>query len=133
MFEDELNKMTQQGASRDAISEQRDKVAEYSEAEAARQLKLSFVTDEIAQREDLSVSDEELDTSMEEMAKESQGEESKIKEYFKSDRVRERYRDQLRVKKILDFIVNNAKIEEIDELEPEPESDQLPPDEKGDS
>jgi trigger factor len=133
VFEEEVNRMAQQGASQESLIEQRDKLIEYAEAQAERQLKASFITDEIAKRENLAVSDEELEKSLEEISKESEQEESRIREYFKSERVRERYREQLRVKKILDFIVDNAKIEEVDELESEEEQTQIPEEEEGDS
>ena len=133
IFEDEVNKMAQRGADRETISSEQEKLAEFAEAEAERQLKLTFVTDEIAKREDLGVSDEELDKSIDEMAKGEEEEDPRIRTYFNSERVRERYRDQLRVKKILDFIVSSAKIEEVDENEIEPGSGQSPDEKKGDS
>lgn len=133
IFEEEVNRLAQQGASRESINEQRDKLTEYVETEAERQLKLRFVVDEVAGKENIDISEEELEKSLEEISKESEEQESRVKEYFKSERVRERYREQLRVKKILDFIVDNAKIEEVDNLEPEPEPTESPEQEEGDS
>jgi hypothetical protein len=50
-----------------------------------------------------------------------------------SERVRERYREQLRVGKILDFIVSNAKIEEVDQAGGGPVSAPTPGGEEGES
>jgi trigger factor len=122
IFEDEVNRMAQQGVPRESIAAQQDQLSQHAEREAERQLKVTFVADEIAERENLSISDEELQTSLDEMAKENEEQASRIEEYFKSERVRERYREQLRVRKILDFIVEHAKIEEVEELESESET-----------
>ncbi len=74
-----------------------------------------------------------LESSIEEMARESEEGDPRIRDYFKSERVRERYRDQLRVRKILDFIVSDAKIEEVEETEAEAESAEHSEEKKGES
>jgi len=119
IFEERVRNLAQYGADRETITSQRDQIVEFADKEAERQIRVSFVTDEIAKRENLSVSDEELEQSLEKMAGESEGEGPDIMEHFKSERVRERYREQLRAKKILDFIVGGAKIEEVDVEETE--------------
>ncbi len=133
VFEEEVNRLAQQGVSRETLHAEREKLVEYAETEAERQLKLRFVVDDVAGKENLEVSDDELENSLEELSKESEEQETRIKEYFKSERVRERYREQLRVKKILDFIVDNAKIEEVENLQPEPEPTEPSAQEEGDS
>jgi len=133
IFEEEVNRMMQRGGTREAVYAERDKLVEYADAEAERQLKLTFVTDDIAKKENLAVTDEELEKSLDELSKESDDEKVKIKEYFKSERVRERYREQLRIKKILDFIVDGAKIEEVESLESGTEAREDSEKEEGDS
>ncbi len=115
IFEEEVKKLAYRGADREALTAERDKIAEFAEAEAARQLKVTFVTDAIARQENLDVSDEELNQSLEETIKESEQTDPRVRSYLNSERVRERYREQLRVGKILDFIVSSAKIEEVDQ------------------
>jgi trigger factor len=133
IFEQEVENLVQRGANRDAVLAERDRLIGAADTEAERQLKLSFVTDEIAKRESLDVSDEELNKSMEEMIEESEGEDPRVRSYFNSERVRERYRDQLRVRKILDFVVSNATIEEVDEADVLREEAEISEEEKGDS
>jgi len=133
VFEEEVTKLAQQGANRETLTAQREKITEFAAKEAERQLKLTFVTDEIAKRENLGISDEELNESIEKMLEESEGVGADIRDYFKTERARERYRDQLRVKKILDFIVDGAKIVEVDEAEAESESTETEDESKGDS
>jgi len=128
-----VTKLAQQGANRETLTAQREKITEFAAKEAERQLKLTFVTDEIAKRENLGISDEELNESIEKMLEESEGVGADIRDYFKTERARERYRDQLRVKKILDFIVDGAKIVEVDEAEAESESTETEDESKGDS
>lgn len=133
IFEEEVKKLTYRGADREAVTAERDKIAEFAEAEAARQLKVTFVTDAIARRENLDISDEELNRSLEETIKESEQADPRVRSYLSSERVRERYREQLRVGKILDFIVSNAKIEEVDQAGGGPASAPTPGGEEGES
>jgi len=113
LFEEEVNRMAQQGADRDAITEKRDKIAEFAEIEADRRLKINFVTDEIGRRENLDIPEEELKKSIEETIAEAESTDPRLRSYFNSERVRDRYKEQLRARKILDFIVSNATIEEV--------------------
>lgn len=135
IFEEEVDRLAQQGVSREALHAERENLAEHAEAEAERQLKVRFVVDEVAGKESLGISDEELEKSLEEISRDSEEQEARIKEYFRSERVRERYREQLRVKKILDFIVDNATIEEVENIDSERESEsrEAPEQEEGDN
>jgi trigger factor len=136
VFEDQVRNLAQYGTDRETITAQRDQIAEFADKDAERQLKVSFLTDEIAKREDLSISDEELEKNLEEMANESGDKGADLREYFKQEKIRERYREQLRAKKILDFIVSGAKIEEVDEADAElesAESEQPEKDKEGES
>lgn len=117
VFEEEIRRLVYRGVDREAITAERDKISGFADAEAGRRLKVDFVTDEIAKRENLSISNEELDKSLEETIKESEARDPRVRSYLSSERVRERYREQLRVQKILDFIVSNAKIEEVDKFD----------------
>jgi trigger factor len=118
IFEEEIRNLAYRGLKKETITEQRDKIAEFAEAEAARQLKIVFVTGEIARRENLSVSDEELKQSIEETIKDS--EDPRMRNYLSGDRVRQRYRQQLLRNRVLDFVVNNARITEVEKTELEP-------------
>ncbi len=117
VFEEEIGRLVQQGATKEAITQDRDRLAAFAQAEAERRLKIKFVSDEIARRENLEVSDEELQKSIEETIAEAENAEQRVRSYFNSEKVRDRYREQLRVRKILEFIVNNARIEEVDQVE----------------
>jgi trigger factor len=122
VFEEQVRNLAQYGTDRETITAQRDQIAEFAGKEAERQLRVSFTTDEIAEREGIVVSDEDLEESINEMTGSSPDGGANLREYFKPERVREQHRDQLRAKKILDFIVESAKIEEVEEVE-EPEQD----------
>lgn len=128
VFEEQVRNLATYGADRETITSQRDQIVEFADKEAERQLKVSFLTDEIAERESIGVSDEELTESIEEIATEAESRNPNIREYFEREGAHERHRDQLRAKKILDFVVDNAKIEEVDDAEAEPESTESPED-----
>jgi len=133
IFEEEVRKLAYRGADKETITAARDKISEFAEAEAARQLKVTFVADEIARRENLSVTDEELSQSIEETIAQAEDEDPRIRTYFNSERVRDRYREQMRIRKILDFIVSNATIVEVDPAETPADSAQTPEPEGGES
>jgi trigger factor len=122
IFEEEVQRMAQQGADREAITEKRDRIAGYAAVEAERRLRVNFVTDEIGRRENLEVPDEELKKSIEETIAEAEASDPRVRSYFNSDQVRNRYKEQLRGRKILDFLVSNATIEEVEQTEPSPEA-----------
>ncbi|GAB4345660.1 MAG: trigger factor [Candidatus Abyssubacteria bacterium] len=115
IFEDEIRNLAYQGVKKETITEQRDKIVEFADAEAARQLRALFVTDEIARRENISVSDDELKQSIENTIKDS--DDPRMRDYLNSERVRERYRQQLLRNKILDFVIENAKIIEVEKAD----------------
>ncbi len=139
IFEQRVNSMAQYGTDRQTIASQQDQLVEFAEKEADRQIRVSFVSDEIAERESLTVSNDELENSLNEMEEKSKadgpegGKGPDLREYFKQEQVRERYRDQLRARKILDFIVDGAKIEEVEEGQVEPEIQEPTEDKEGDS
>lgn len=129
IFEEQVRSLASRGVDRETITAQRDKIAEQATTDAERQLKARFVADEIARRENITVSIEELNQRIEEMISEAE-DKSQAGTYFNSERVRESYRDQILAQKILDFVVNNARIIEAEspqsgsELQPEPDKQQ---------
>ncbi len=133
LFEEQIREMAYRGVDRERITAERDKIAEHASGEAERQLRVTFVTDEISRRENLTVSDEELNKKVEELIAESEQNDPRARTYFNSERVRERYRDQLRAHKILDFVVNNARIVEVETAQSEPDSTPEPDKEEGES
>jgi len=133
IFEEEMTRLAYGGANEEALAQEKDRVAESAETGAENQLKVKFVTDEICSRENLHVSDEELNESLDKIIKESEQKDPRVREYLKTERARERYRDQLGIKKVLDFIVDGAKIEEVDASQLDSEPEQPAEEEKGES
>ncbi|MBI5118336.1 trigger factor [Candidatus Poribacteria bacterium] len=126
IFEEQVRSLASRGVDRETITVQRDKIAEQAAVDAERQLKARFVADEIARRENITVTTEELNQRLEEMIASSE-DQTQARTYFNSERVRESSRDQMLAQKILDFVVNNARIIEVEspqsgsELQPEPD------------
>ena len=133
IFEEEMTQRAYGGANEETLAQEKDKIAEAAETGAESQLKVKFVTDEICSQENLHVSDEELNENLDKIIEESEQKDPRVREYFKTERARERYRDQLRIKKVLDFIVDGAKIEEVDASQPDTEPEQPAEEEKGES
>ncbi len=76
---------------------------------AEQEVKASLVLEAIARTEEIAASGEELEHRIEEMASEVREEAAKLKERLSSEE-RESLADRVRVRKTIDFLVQNAQI-----------------------
>ena len=89
--------------------------AEYR-GEAERQVRFSLILDRIGQKEGLSVEDQELQDKFQEISEITKKPIEAIRaEYQKENRLEE-LRDRLRDEKVVNLIVDNAKVKMVDEL-----------------
>jgi trigger factor len=71
---------------------------------ASDRVKAYLVTSKIAELENITVSDEELNESIEKMAGEEQGKAEEVKKLFTQPRPRESLRDMMAINKAMDFL-----------------------------
>ncbi|MDD5449122.1 MAG: trigger factor [Candidatus Omnitrophica bacterium] len=75
-----------------------------------KQVKTMFILDEIAHKEKISVSSEELDETLEEIAKRHNQGKAKIEKYYKDNDLLSNLKMELRNGKILDLLIKQANI-----------------------
>jgi trigger factor len=110
---DIVRENTQRGVKRDAIEKQKDEIFSAATRSARERVKLAFLIQRIAEQEDLKVSQEEVLKHAQALALAYQIPPEKfLKDLQKRNGVRELY-DQIAHEKVLDFLEQNAKIEDV--------------------
>ena len=87
------------------------KIQEDQRRQATRDVKGSLILEYIADKEDLSVTDEEIDAEIEKIANETKRPKEKVREVLGRDSGLSRLRGQIRNKKTLDFVQSHAHIQ----------------------
>ena len=85
------------------------KIREDQQQQAIRDVKGSLILEHVAEKENIKVSDEEIDAEMEKIAAETNRPKEKVKEVLSRDSGLERLRSQIRNKKTLDLLQSKAK------------------------
>jgi trigger factor len=110
---DIVRENTQRGVARDLIEKQKDEIYSAAAQSAKERVKLSFLIQRIAEKEGVQVSQDEVLKRVQSLALAYQIPLEKfLKDLQKRDGVRELY-DQIAHEKVLAFLEQNAKIEEI--------------------
>src|ERR1039458_4511972 len=110
---DIVRENTQRGVARDLIEKQKDEIYSAAAQSAKERVKLSFLIQRIAGQEGIQVSQDEVLKRVQSLAMANQIPLEKfLKDLQKRDGVRELY-DQIAHEKVLAFLEQNAKIEEV--------------------
>ncbi len=99
------------GMSADYIEQNRDKILADAEANAVRQVRLSYILLGIAKAENIEATDADVNASLEKMAAGSNGKTTAadlLKQLQEHDQV-DLYKEQLRAEKAIDLILSEAK------------------------
>ena len=99
------------GMSADYIEQNRDKILADAEANAVRQVRLSYILLGIAKAENIEATDADVNAGLEKMAAGSNGKTSAadlLKQLQEHDQV-DLYKEQLRAEKAIDLILSEAK------------------------
>lgn len=102
--------------SRQGINPQRldvdwSKIREDQQRQAVRDVKGSLILDYISDKENISVTDEEVEVEIDKIAAETKRPKVKVKEVLERDSGLDRLRDQIRHKKTLDLLQGKARIQ----------------------
>ena len=115
-----VNENAKRGVSRDLIEKEKDSIYAAAAGSAKEQVKLSFLIQRIAEKEDLKVAQEEILKRVQSMAAMYQMPPDKfLKDLQKRNGLVEIY-DQLAHEKVMEFLENNAKIETVPAPEAKP-------------
>ena len=108
-----VNENAKRGVSRDLIEKEKDSIYAAAAGSAKEQVKLSFLIQRIAEKEDLKVAQEEILRRVQSLAAMYQMPPEKfLKDLQKRNGLVEIY-DQLAHEKVMEFLENNAKIETV--------------------
>ncbi len=103
----------QRGVPREILEKQKDEIYQSAASTAKERVKLTFLTRRIAEKESLKVTQEEITRRVLVLAQQYQMEPAKfIKELQKRDGFGEIH-EQLLVAKVVDFLLKEAKVEEV--------------------
>lgn len=92
------------------------RLGEWSESwrpEAEREVREHLLLDAVAEQQSFEVSDEELQTKLEEMAREQGMDPDRLRKIYDEQGMEETLRSQLSSDKALEFLIRGAKVEEI--------------------
>jgi trigger factor len=108
---DLVRENTKRGVPRDLIEKEKDAIYTAATTNAKERVKVAFLVQRIAEKEDIKVSQEEILRRVQVIAQMNQIPPEKfIKDLQKRNGVTEIY-DQLAHEKVIEFLVNNAKVE----------------------
>ncbi|MBB5038576.1 trigger factor [Prosthecobacter dejongeii] len=108
----------QQGISQDELVKQQDEILSNATNQAKQSVKVSFILEQVAKKEGLSITDEQLTYALANMAARQKKPVKKFMAEAQKNGMIERMRDDLLLESALQFLKDNAQIEET---EPEAE------------
>jgi trigger factor len=81
--------------------------------EAEKQVKCSLLIEVIAQKEDITVGDDEVEEKLKEIAKSNNQEVEKVRDFYRKQGLWEGFKVKLLENKSLDFLLERAEIAEV--------------------
>lgn len=119
LFEDTVSYLKNSGRANDEqIKEKEKDIKESTKKDAVNQVKLIYIFEAIAQKENIVVTDEELNNRIELLAKQSNKKVDEIRETLDKNNKMWDFKFKSRNEKLTKFLLDNAKIEEV-EVKPE--------------
>ncbi|MBZ5553074.1 MAG: trigger factor [Acidobacteriia bacterium] len=105
-----IRSMYQQGIDPRQISIDWEKIREENRDPSVRDVKVTFILEHIAKKENISVTDDEVDAEVTKMAERTQEPFSAVKQHLTKDSALDKLRSQLTNRKVLNFLYENADI-----------------------
>ena len=106
-----LRDLSRQGINPQRLDVDWAKIREEQQHQAVRDVKGSLILDYISEKENISVTDDEVEAEMEKIASETGRPKEKVREVLSRDSGLDRLRGQIRNKKTLDLLQEKAHIE----------------------
>ena len=104
------NELAQKGIDKEAIEAHKGKLTEQLTKEAENKVRLYFILNEVANQENVLITDEEVDVWLQSLAASYGKPEEEVKKYYTEHNLIEGLKEQLREDKALDFILSEAVI-----------------------
>ena len=106
-----INQLSSQGAPRDHIESRRDDIMTNAVQNANNRVKIGYIVDSIAEEENITVEDSEVDARIDQLAVQYRMTPEQFRtELEKRDNAEEGIKGEVRTGKVFDFLVENAKI-----------------------
>ncbi|MBD3380274.1 MAG: trigger factor [Candidatus Omnitrophica bacterium] len=112
LMEKAENELLQKGVGKEAIGAHKDKLEKQLRVEAENKVKLYFILEGIAEKEKISVSEEDVDGWLGNLSAAYNKDFEEIKKYYEEHDLIAGLREQLREEKTLDFLLDEAVISE---------------------
>ncbi len=110
MMRSMVERIAMQGASRDQIAQQQAQIVETATEASKDRVQLSYILSRIAEAESIAVTEDELNSRLESMAKDYGMTAEKLRSELEKRNAIERMQSDIRDEKTLDFLLENAKI-----------------------
>lgn len=111
LVRDMLTRVAQQGASRELLEQHRDEIFGSASQSARDRVKLSYIVDSIGEAEEITVTDEDVEERLALMSQRYGMPPERIRpELEKHDEGLQHLRSEIRGDKVMDFLLENAKI-----------------------
>lgn len=111
MVQDSLEHFKRQGGPEEDLEKARKKFEEDLEPEARRQIHVAFLLDELAIRENILVSDEDLEAKYKVISNQVRQPDEVVKKYYSGNQdALEGLKEQIRNEKAIEFLKKNAKV-----------------------
>jgi len=105
-----LRELSRQGINPQRLDVDWGKIREDQQEQAKRDVKGSLILDYISEKENIRVTDEEIEAEIDKIAAETDRPREKVKEVLSRDSGLERLRDQIRNRKTLDLLQEKARL-----------------------
>jgi len=112
LLENIQSRLKQQGIEEEDINYRLKELEESVEDRAVKQLKLFFILQEIARQEKIELSEQELDKKIDEIARGLKKGFTEIKEDLIKKGLIDRFKEELKERKIVNFLIKEAKVNE---------------------
>ncbi len=112
MVEDAKKKLMERGFSRDELDKKDKEFMDKFKADAEKQIRLLFILDEIAQKEKIEVSEEDISNAFKMIAAQSGKEAGFVRDYYEKENLMDNLKDKIREGKTVKFLLDNSNITE---------------------
>ncbi|MFH2012092.1 MAG: trigger factor [Pseudomonadota bacterium] len=125
-LDDKINetqmRLSLQGLSMEQVGISADRIKETYKEQAEKEVKVSFLLEEIAKKESIEVDEKYIEDKLVEIAENSGHDLEAVRDHYKGEEERERLKIGLKTEKTLDFIIEKANIKEVERRENDTDS-----------
>lgn len=112
VVEEEKARLKKQGIKEEDLAAKDKELADKLRPVAEKQVKTMFILDEIAHKENITVSREEMDTAFEALSRQYNQPKAKVEKYYKDNDLESNLYADIKNGKLLELLIKEAKVEE---------------------